>query len=118
MMSCWTALGTTAMARFDQMMPVRMLTWSFWIMRSAIWTASSGAGVVLGDDFDIVGAGHLERQHEPSRASMPRPAPPPESVVIMPTLMSSAKARLDTPMERPTMPAVISFFMPFTPFAR
>ena len=32
---------------------------------------------------------------KPSRASTPRPAPPPDSVVIMPTLTGSAKAMPD-----------------------
>jgi hypothetical protein len=84
-------LGTTAIARFDQMMPVITSTLSAWIIRSASCTATSGfcwsssmmTSMSSRPDWATASM-------KPSRTSMPSPAPPPESVVIMPTLTPSA----------------------------
>ncbi len=73
------------------MMPVSTSTFSDWIILSASCTAMSGLRWSSSMTTSISALPDcLTASMKPSRTSMPRPAPPPESVVIMPTLTGSA----------------------------
>src|SRR5690606_31075277 len=104
------------MARFDQMMPVIRSTWSLCSILSAICTASSGfiasssvtIWISLLPDFFMA-------RSKASRTSTPSPAPPPESVVITPILIGSAKAEPAMPIASAMTPAASIFFIPFLP---
>src|SRR5688572_15693155 len=103
------------MARLDQMIPVRMSTFSLWIILSAICTASSGfiASSSTTTSMSLL-PDCLMASRKPSRTSRPRPAPPPESVVIMPTLTGSAMAVSGTLIASPNSPATIAFIIVFS----
>ena len=79
------------MARFDQMIPVSTSTLSDWIIRSASCTATSGLRWSSSTITSISALPDcLTASMNPSRTSMPSPAPPPDRVVIMPTLTGPA----------------------------
>src|SRR5690606_4567903 len=60
----------------------------------------------------------LTASMKPSRVSMPRPAPPPDNVVIMPIFTGSARARLETLMPSISVAAETSAFILKVPIVR
>ena len=86
--------GTTAIARFDHIIPVRTSTLSDWIILSASCTAISGlrwSSLVITEIFLLP----LTASINPSLTSIPKPDPPPERVVIMPTFTLCPSANTD-----------------------
>ncbi|MCY1304112.1 hypothetical protein D9M70_538570 [compost metagenome] len=97
------------------MMPVIRSTLSPWIIFSAICTASSGfwASSSITSSTSLL-PDCLIASVKASRMSMPRPASPPESVVMTPIFTGSAWARLDVASERPRRLAARMRFMLFS----
>ena len=92
------------------MMPVRISTLSLWIILSASWTAISGfwASSSMTSSMSLL-PDCLIASTNASRMSTPRPAPPPDSVVITPILTGSAIAMPEAAIDSARMPPAMIF---------